>query len=120
MNTRKLNRAILISVAMPLCMASALSVADSTTAMDACVKAFVSTSLAKDRSVAVRTESRMSSILTVRRPYAISLTATGKDSGKKLAKATCVADRNGTVLALNGKPPAPLTEAKAALTAADK
>ena len=128
MNTRHRTRAFFTGIAAPLCLTAALhstaTLADSRTqaAMDACVKAFVATSLAKDRQIALRIEAPTSSSLLPRaRPYAIALTATGRDSGKQLAKATCRTDRNGAVLALNGKPMPSLAsaDAKASLTAED-
>jgi len=115
MNTR----ALLIGFAAPLCLTATLystsGVADSqtppapttlrATMMDACVKAFVSTAVPKDRQIALRTESPTSSSLLPRtRPYSIVLTATTRDSGKRLATATCRTDSKGVVVALNGKP----------------
>ena len=129
MHTRNPTRVLFTSIAAPLCLTATLhstaALADSRTqaAMDACVKAFVSTSVPKDRQIALRTEMPTSSSLLPRaRPYAITLTATGQDSGKQLAKATCRTDRNGAVLALNGKPMPSLAsaDAKASLTAEDK
>lgn len=129
MNTRNRTRALFTGIAAPLCLTATLhstaAIADSRTqaAMDACVKAFVSTALPKDQQITLRTEAPMSSSLLPRsRPYAIALTATGRDSGKQLAKATCRTDRNGAVLALNGKPTPTLAraDAKASLTAGDK
>lgn len=118
MNTRTHAKALAITIAAPLCMAASLSVADSDTAMRACVNAFVNTSLSKDHSVAVDAETAAPSALMPRsRSYSIVLTATGKQSGKRLAKATCLVDRDGTIIALNGKP---LPVLAAALTAADK
>jgi hypothetical protein len=121
MNTRK-RIALTLAIAAPLCLTSAWSAADSKTAMDACVKAFVSTSVPKDRQVAVQTEALATTIITRSRPYSIALTATSSSSGKKLATATCRTDRNGIVIALNGKPvPSLATQvAKASLTTEDK
>jgi hypothetical protein len=118
MNTRI--KAMMIGIAVPLCLTATLSVADSDAAMNACVKAFISTSVPKDRTVAVRTESS-ASLLQRRRPYAIALTATSR-TGQQLATATCRADRNGTIEALNGKPLPSLAaaNAKVNLTSADK
>ncbi len=117
MNTRNRTKAILIVIAAPLCLASTLSFADPTTAMDACVKAFVRTSLPQDRAVTVQTETPLTTSLVQKRPYAIVLSAVGKQSGKRLAKATCLVGRDGTAIALNGKPlPTPtLAETKVAL-----
>jgi hypothetical protein len=79
--------------------------AHSDAAMDACINAFVSSSLEKERPYTVqKTESAASPLDLQARAYRIALTATGKTSGKKVAKATCVVDRSGVVLSLNGKP----------------
>lgn len=79
--------------------------AHSDAAMDACVNAFVSSSLEKERPYTVqKNESAASPLDQHARAYRIALTATGKTSGKKVAKATCVVDRSGVVLSLNGKP----------------
>ena len=51
-----------------------------------------------------RTDSASSPLTTLNRTYKIQLTAVGKDSGKQFAMATCITDRNGAVLSLNGKP----------------
>ena len=100
----KARNRIVLSVVAPLCLLSMSSVADSTAAMDACVKAFVNTSLSKDRAVAVQTVGVRSASLTQRPPYLIALTATGKQSGRRLAQATCRVSRSGAITALNGKP----------------
>lgn len=79
--------------------------AHSDAAMDACINAFVSSSLEKERPYTVqKTDSAASPLDLQARAYRIALTATGKTSGKKVAKATCVVDRSGVVLSLNGKP----------------
>ena len=118
MNTRI--KGMMIGIAIPLCLSTTLSVADSDVAMNACVQAFVSSTVPKDRPVSVRTESS-SSILQRRRPYQIALKATTR-SGKQLATATCRTDRDGTVIAMNGKPLPSLAAAdvKANLSSADK
>lgn len=74
-------------------------------AMNACVKAFVTTSLEKERPYTVKTEDAAPSQITQSaRAYRISLKAVGKETGTKVAKAECVVDRSGVVLSLNGKP----------------
>jgi len=115
---------ITLAIAVPLCLTAPLSVADSTpaaatTAMDACIKAFISTAVPKDRQVALRTETRGVTMMPRTRPYSIALTATSRNSGKQLAAATCRTDRNGTVIALNAKAVPSLTapDAKASLAA---
>jgi hypothetical protein len=118
---------ITLAIAVPLCLSATLSVADSTpaaatTAMDACLKAFISTAVPKDRQVALRTETRGVTMMPRTRPYSIALTATSRNSGKQLAAATCRTDRNGTVIALNAKAVPSLTapDAKAGLAAEEK
>lgn len=108
MNTRP---HVTLASAAALLLSSTLGMADpspaapAAAAMDACIKAFVSTALPKGRLLAVQTERyAASSIIGRQRPYAIALTATARDSGKQLATATCRTDSKGTVIALNGKP----------------
>ena len=107
MNTaRTRTRNVLIAALMPLFAAPLASHADvADPAMDACVNAFVASSLEKERPYTVQTQDSVTTPLDLQaRAYRISLTATGKHSGKKVAKATCVVDRDGVVLSLNGKP----------------
>lgn len=101
MNTR--TQSFLITAL--LLTAPMLAQANSDAAMDACVKAFVSTSLEKERPFSVRKEEPADSPIDQynSRAYRISLKAVGKDSGKQVAKATCVVDRSGVVLSMNGK-----------------
>jgi hypothetical protein len=112
MNTLYCSKGIITSI-VPLCLAPMLSLATPELArqpaMDACIKAFVSTSLSKMQSVAVRAEDlpeRPRS--TKNRRYKISLVATDQATGRRLATATCLADRNGAILAVNGKAPSAL------------
>jgi hypothetical protein len=100
MNTR--TQSFLITAL--LLTAPMLTQANSDAAMDACVKAFVSTSLEKERPFSVRKEESVDSPIDQHsRAYRISLKAVGKHSGKQVAKATCVVDRSGVVLSMNGK-----------------
>jgi hypothetical protein len=103
--SRTSSKTLLCAAALlPLLAVPALSHADADQAFDACIKAFITTRLEKDRPVTVKREDSVSSpIETLSRTQKITLTAVGKESGKRFAKATCVADRNGTVLSLNGK-----------------
>lgn len=81
---------------------------DADAAMDACVQAFVSANLPKDQPVSVRKIDTIDGPLAVQdRAYRIVLTATGKTSGKKLARATCIVDRDGQIVALNGRSATP-------------
>jgi hypothetical protein len=74
-------------------------------AMDSCINAFVAASLPKEQPVKVRKEDGVDSPLSVHsRAYKIVVTAKGVESGKFVARGTCVVDRTGAVVALNGKP----------------
>jgi hypothetical protein len=98
-------RAVLASLLLSVLAAPAVSSANSTNAMDACVQAFLSSEVAKDRKVVVDKQSE-----SVPRPlalsglYKIQVVATGRESGKEVARIVCHADGKGTVVALNGKP----------------
>jgi len=99
------SRTCTVIVSALLFAAPVLSHANEDAAMNACVKAFVSSSLEKERPFTVKTEESVNSALDQHaRAYRIALKATGKNSGKQVAKATCVVDRSGVVLSLNGKP----------------
>lgn len=103
MNAVARTRALVISAL--LLSTPALSHASQEAALNACVKAFVSSSLEKDRPFTVQTRESAETPLDQQvRAYRIAVKATGKHSGKQVAKGTCVVDRNGVVLALNGKP----------------
>ena len=108
MNTiRNRTRNILIAALVPLFAAplAQAEVAHYDAAMDACISAFVSSSLEKERPYTVQKQESTTTPLDLQaRAYRISLTATGKTSGRKVAKATCIVDRDGVVLSLNGKP----------------
>jgi len=114
MNTAR--KLLLLSASLPLFAAPAASFADEAAAMNACVNAFVKTSLPKEQRVSSTTlVSPRTPATAYSRSYSISLTAKGVDSGKQLAKATCVVGRNGRVISLDGKPVA-ITLADATLT----
>ncbi len=73
-------------------------------AIDTCVQAFVAHSLPKEQPVVVEKRSSANQALDSRtRTYRIALTATGRTSGRQFAKGTCVVDRTGEIIALNGK-----------------
>ncbi|MET0497479.1 MAG: hypothetical protein ABW106_04295 [Steroidobacteraceae bacterium] len=114
MNTAR--KLILLSATLPFFAAPAVSFADEAAAMNACVNAFVSTNLPKEHKV------RATKLLSARSPidaqshsYRITLTAKGVESGKQIAKGTCIVGRNGTVIAFDGKPVS-ITLADATLT----
>ena len=62
---------------------------------------------------AERFDANSSALSTSSRSYKIELTAVGKQTGKQIAVATCIADRNGAVLSMNGKPVATTSLAEA-------
>ncbi len=73
--------------------------------MDSCINAFVASSLPKEQPVKIKKEDGVSSPLSVHsRAYKIVVSAKGVESGKYLARGTCIVDRSGSVIALNGKP----------------
>ena len=75
-------------------------------AMDACVQAFVAANLPKGQPVVVDKQNIASGPLDAHsRTYRVVLIATGTTSGRQLAKSTCVANRSGEVIALNGRRP---------------
>lgn len=78
-------------------------------AMDACVQAFVAASLPKGQPVVVDKQNFVVGPLDAHtRTYRVVLIATGTTSGRQIAKSTCVANRDGNVIALNGRrPPRP-------------
>lgn len=74
-------------------------------AMDSCIDAFVAASLPKEQPVKVRKDAGVTGPLSVHsRAYKIVVTAKGVESGKYVARGTCIVDRTGAVVALNGKP----------------
>lgn len=74
-------------------------------AMDACIEAFIASTLPKDHPVKVRKKSAGDSPLGVySASREIELTARISRTGEPVAKATCIVDRDGVVIALNGAP----------------
>ena len=98
-------RLALAAALLPILAAPALVHADETSAMNACVKSFLDSDLAKDRKVTVQTSSD-----SVVRPlalsglYKIEVVARGRESGKQIARLVCHADNAGTIVAVNGRP----------------
>jgi hypothetical protein len=111
-----MNRPILAATTTLALLASPLaSRADALAqAMDACVQAFVAANLPKEQPVVVDTANfAMGPLDAQSRTYRIVLIATGKTSGRQIAKNLCVANRAGEVIALNGRrPPQLATVAK--------
>jgi hypothetical protein len=103
--TASRSRMLAVLAATLLVNAAPASEAHDEDAMDACIKAFIAANLPKEQPVTIRKEGLASSpIEGLGRAYRISLTATGATSGKRLASGSCLVDRNGEVVALNGKP----------------
>jgi hypothetical protein len=102
----KLSKSLSIAAATVLLAASFTSHAgNDDAAMDACINAFVSANLPKEQPVTVRKEEVAPSPVSVHaRAYKIVLSATGVESGKRLARGTCIVNRAGEVIALDGKP----------------
>lgn len=83
-------------------------------ALDACVQAFVAANLPKEQPVVVNKSHIASQPGDAQsRTFRIVLKATGSTSGRQLAKGVCVANRDGEVIALNGRRPPKLTQAVA-------
>jgi hypothetical protein len=106
MNTLSLSRfASIVAVALALATPFASQAHDADAAMDTCIDAFVAARLPKERPVKVRKQAVDSSPIVMRsRAYRIVVTAKGADSGKRLARGTCIVNRDGEVVAFDGKP----------------
>jgi hypothetical protein len=98
----------ILSIAATLALAAAplTSQADARreAAMNTCVELFVAANLPKEQPVVVRTkDSEPSPAAVYRRAARITLTAKGSTSGREIARATCIVDRDGQVITLNGR-----------------
>jgi hypothetical protein len=102
----KLSKSLSIAAATVLLAAPFTSHAGADdVAMDACINAFVSANLPKEQPVTVRKEEVAASPISIHaRAYKIVVSATGVESGKRLARGTCIVNRSGEVIALDGKP----------------
>jgi hypothetical protein len=107
-----MNRPILAVATLALLGSPLASRADAVEqAMNACVQAFVAANLPKEQRVVVDKENFAAGPLDAQtRTYRIVLIATGKTSGRQIAKNVCVANRSGEVVALNGRRPSQLAE----------
>jgi uncharacterized protein YdeI (YjbR/CyaY-like superfamily) len=77
----------------------------STAAMDACMQAFLSSDLAQNRNVVLQKKpDSVPRPLALSGNYTIELVAKGRETGKQLARVVCHADRNGQIVAVNGRP----------------
>jgi len=84
-------------------------------AMDACVQAFVAANLPKEQPVIVDKETSVIGPVDAQTgTYRIVLIATGKTSGRQIAKNVCIANRAGEVIALNGRRPPRVAQATVA------
>lgn len=111
-----MNRPILAVATLALLGSPLASRADAAgQAMDACVQAFVAASLAKEQPVVVDKQNLVSGPLDAQsRTYKIVLIATGKTSGRQIAKSVCIASRAGEVIALSSRRPSQLAHATVA------
>jgi hypothetical protein len=76
-------------------------------ALDACVQTFLTSDLAKDRKVTVRKNTEaLPRPIALSGLYKVEVVATGRESGKRLARIVCHADSKGTIVAVNGQPSA--------------
>ncbi|HEY8538643.1 MAG TPA: hypothetical protein VIL28_07230 [Steroidobacteraceae bacterium] len=98
-------RRLALAMLLPALTAPAAASAVTDHAVDACIQTFLMSDLAKNREVTVRKSSRVTP-----RPLAFSgrtrvtVIATGRESGKQLARIVCEVDAKGTVIAVNGRP----------------
>jgi hypothetical protein len=94
----------ILSIAATLALAAAplTSEADarSEAAMTTCIDLFVAANLPKEQPIVIR---KVESEPGQRRAERITLTARGAKSGRQIARATCTVDRDGQVIALNGR-----------------
>lgn len=98
-------RLVLAAAALLPVLAPASSHADETSAMDACVKTFLESDLAKDRKVTVHLNNdSVVRPITLSGLYRIEVVAKGRESGRQLARIVCHADGSGAIVAVNGRP----------------
>ena len=111
-----MNRSILAVATLALLGSPLASRADAVAqAMDACVQAFVAANLPKEQRFVIDKENFATVPLDAQtQTYRIVLIATGKTSGRQIAKSLCVANRAGEVIALNGRRPPQLAQATVA------
>jgi hypothetical protein len=111
-----MNRPLLALATLTLFASSLASRADTVEqAMDACVQAFVAANLPKEQRVVIDKENFAAGPLDAQtRTYRIVMIATGKTSGRQIAKSVCIANRAGAVIALDGRRPPQLAETKVA------
>jgi hypothetical protein len=107
MNTRRIKTYITTAL-LPLAAMSGLThvnAAHADPAMNACIRAFVSTNLEKERPVVIRkVEPAGAGLHHYSRREVIQITAKTTRGGKELAKATCTVDGKDVVLTSEGAP----------------
>lgn len=87
-----------------LAMPVASQAHDYDAAMDACIKAFVAAKVPQGHPVTVRKEESATSPVGLDAVgYKIIVSAKGVESGKYIARGTCVVDRSGEVIAVDGR-----------------
>jgi hypothetical protein len=112
MNVRTRAKRIALIALLPVLAAPLLGHADEKSAMDACIKTFLTSDLAKDRKVTVQTNAdSVPRPITLSGLYRIEVVARGRESGKQLARVVCHADNSGAIVALNGRPTSALAPA---------
>ncbi|MDY6948596.1 MAG: hypothetical protein SXG53_23075 [Pseudomonadota bacterium] len=100
-----MNKLKLLAITLALAAPLASQANNDDAAMDSCITAFVAANLPKEQRVTVRTEDFAGSPISMHaRAYKIMVSAKGVKSGKRLARGTCIVDRTGQVIALDGKP----------------
>lgn len=105
MNTIRPTR--LVTALLPLLALPMLVQADARPdpQMDACIQAFVASNVEKERPVSIRKFTAFENTLDLHaRQQTIYLTARFKESGKKVAQATCLVNGDDVVLTVQGKP----------------
>lgn len=105
LSTRITKSIALAAASLALAAPFATQAHDYDAAMDSCINAFVASNLPKEQPVRIRKEDSVNSPISIHsRAYKIVVSAKGVESGKYLARGTCIVDRSGSVIALNGKP----------------
>lgn len=84
---------------------SSFAATASNAAVDACLQTFLTSDLAKNRKVTVQKDlSAAPGPLVLSRFVKVEVIATGRESGKQLARIVCHADAKGAIVAVNGRP----------------
>lgn len=97
----KLRNVLFVSSAIAMTMLAVATPSHADSAMNACIDAFVSEHVPKDRSLIIR-KYRSNTTYGTARAERIQLSAKGARSGTQIATATCVVD--GSTIALERGP----------------